>query len=301
MNELTEKELQVFTSKSQADKALNSLKGILIGIKLDNQINEKEISELKQWCKNHKELAIRNPFKDFMRNIDYTISSNIPLDETIEDLLWLCEKYEKDNLYYDQITADLQILQGICHGILSDGHITEDEVINLHQWLENNYHLNSYYPYDEIRSLLVSILSDGVIEESEIITLKAFLNQFVQIQDKEIAKNIKNEISDINISAHCSTNPDIVLDGKTFCITGTLTTGTKANLEEKIDELGGISTKSVTQKTDYLIVADNGNKAWTFACYGRKVEKALSLRKKGNKITLIHESDFYNIIESLII
>lgn len=301
MSELKEKELQILTSKSQADKALNSLKGILIGIKLDNLINEKEVSELRQWCKNHKEFATANPFKDFMTNIVSIISSDTSFHETIEDLLWLCEKHEKNNIYYDQITADLQILQGICHGILSDGHITEDEVINLHQWLEDNSHLQSYYPYDEIRSLLFTILSDGVIEENELITLKAFLNQFIKIQDKETALNIDNQTSDINISAHCSSNPDIILDGKTFCITGTLTTGTKANLEAKIDNLGGIPTKSVTQKTDYLIVADNGNKAWTFACYGRKVEKALSLRKKGNKITLIHESDFYKIIENLII
>ena len=31
----------------------------------------------------------------------------------------------------------------------------------------------------------------------------------------------------------------------------------------------------MTKKTDYLIVGDNGNQAWAFACYGRKVEKAL--------------------------
>ncbi len=67
-----------------------------------------------------------------------------------------------------------------------------------------------------------------------------------------------------------------------------------------ISALGGIPTKSLTKKTDYLIVGDNGNQAWAFACYGRKVEKALELRKNGHKISLIHEFDFMDAIEDLL-
>lgn len=70
-------------------------------------------------------------------------------------------------------------------------------------------------------------------------------------------------------------------------------------MEKTISDLGGIPTKTLTKKTDYLIVGDNGNQAWAFACYGRKVEKALGLRKSGHKISLIHEYDFIDAIEDL--
>ncbi|MCX7550488.1 BRCT domain-containing protein [Xanthomarina sp. F2636L] len=299
MSELSQKELEVFTSKARADKAINSLKGILLGINLDEQVNEKEINELKKWAENHRSLINRNPFKEFMTIINETVSNNIPATETIEDLFWLCQKYENDNYYYNAVTTDLQTLQGICHGILADGIINEKEVRDLEKWLEQNTHLSTYYPYDEIRSLMLSIVSDGIIEEEEILILKAYLNQFVNIENKEIAKQIDQDTADINISGHCTSDPNIDFDGKTFCVTGVLKSGNRSELEKLISDLGGIPTRTVTKKTDYLIVGDNGNPAWAFACYGRKVEKALEMRKSGHQICLVHEFDFMDAVEDL--
>ena len=169
--------MNIVTAKARADKAINSLKGILLGINLDEEVNEKEFTELRKWSENHKELINRNPFKEFMTIINETVSNNIPEKETVEDLYWLCQKYESDNYYYNPITTDLQTLQGICHGILADGIVNEKEVYDLQKWLDQNTHLNTYYPYDEIRSLILSIVSDGVIDEEEKVILKAYLNQ----------------------------------------------------------------------------------------------------------------------------
>lgn len=297
MSELSENELNIVTSRARADKAISSLKGILIGINSDQEVNKEEINELQKWASSHKELINRNPFKEFMTIIEETVSNNIPATETIEDLFWLCQKYENDNFYYNGVTSDLQILHGICHGILADGVIDDKEVRDLEKWLEENTHLSTYYPYDEIRSLILSIVSDGKIENEEKLVLKAYLNQFVNLENKEIEEQINRETNDINISGHCTSDPEIELDGKIFCITGVLKSGNRASLEKRISDLGGIPTKRLTKKTDYLIVGDNGNQAWAFACYGRKVEKALDLRKNGHKISLIHEFDFMDAIE----
>ncbi|WP_340155510.1 BRCT domain-containing protein [uncultured Winogradskyella sp.] len=294
---MNKNELQVVTAKARADKAISTLKGILIGIKSDDKVNQTEVDELKKWAINHRDLINRNPFKEFMTIIEETISDNIPATETVEDLYWLCQKYENDNFYYNTVTSDLQILQGICHGILADGVIEDKEVHQLETWLEQNTHLNTYYPYDEIRSLILSIVSDGKIEEEELLVLKAYLNQFVNLENKSIEHQLNRETQDINISGHCTSNPDIDIDGKTFCVTGVLKSGNRASLEKQISDLGGIPTKTLTKKTDYLIVGDNGNSAWAFACYGRKVEKALEMRKGGHTILLIHEFDFIDVIE----
>ena len=297
MEEMNQKELQVVTSKARADKAISTLKGILLGINSDNEVNQKEFVELEKWAVNHKDLINRNPFKEFMALIEETTSNNIPATETVEDLYWLCQKYENNNYYYNAVSSDLQILLGFCHGIWADGVIEEKEVYQLGTWLEENTHLNSYYPYDEIRSLILSIVSDGKIEEEELLVLKAYLNQFVNLKNKDVEKSINNETRDINITGHCTSDPNIDIDGKTFCITGVLKSGSRSTLEKEIRDLGGIPTKTLTKKTDYLIVGDNGNKAWAFACYGRKVEKALDMRKRGHTISLIHEFDFIDVIE----
>jgi len=297
MSEINQKQLDVFTSKSRADKAINSLKGILLGIIANESVNQTELEELKRWAENHHDLINRNPFKEFMATIYETASQNIDSTETIEDLYWLCQKYEGDNYYYNAITSDLQLLQGICHGILADGIIDEKEIIALEKWLEGNTHLNSYYPYDEIRSLILSIVADGKIEEEEKLVLKAYLKQFVIIENEEISRKINSDTKDINITGHCTSDPNIEIKNKTFCITGILKSGNRATIENQIKELGGNPVKNVTKETDYLIVGDNGNKAWAFACYGRKVEKALELRKSGHTITLIHEFDFMDILQ----
>ena len=54
-----DKELEIITSKARADKAINSLKGILLGISLDKQVNEHEINELKKWAENYRSLINR--------------------------------------------------------------------------------------------------------------------------------------------------------------------------------------------------------------------------------------------------
>ncbi|MNR04315.1 DNA ligase [compost metagenome] len=235
-----------------------------------------------------------------MTIIEQTISNKIPPTETIEDLFWLCQKYESDNYYYNAVTTDLQTLQGLCHGILSDGAITDKEIFDLNKWLTENEHLNTYYPYDEIRSLVLSIVSDGRIDEEERVVLKAYFNQFVQLQNSELQQQIKEETADVNISGLCTSEPNVDFQDKTFCITGVLKRGNRETLQDQIRRLGGIPTESVTKKTDYLIVGDNGNPAWAFSCYGRKVEKAINLRKEGHTITLIHEFDFSDIIDDLI-
>ncbi|MCL9806933.1 BRCT domain-containing protein [Flavobacterium amniphilum] len=300
MSDIDQELLKIYTSKSQADKAISSLKGVLLGINLDNEVNEREINELKQWVVAHKDLIKRNPFNEFMTIIEETISNKIPPIETIEDLFWLCQKYESDSYYYNAVTTDLQTLQGLCHGILSDGIITDKEILDLNKWLSENEHLNTYYPYDEIRSLILSIVSDGKIEEEERIVLKAYFSQFVQLQDSKLQEQIKEETADISITGHCTSEPNIEFSGKTFCITGVLKRGNRETLQKQIQKLGGIPTESVSKKTDYLIVGDNGNPAWAFSCYGRKVEKAINLRKEGHTITLIHEFDFSDIIDDLI-
>lgn len=292
--------LNVITSRSRADKAISSLKGLLIGINLDGEVNQTEINELKLWANNHKEIINRNPFKEFMVVIDETVANNIPSKEAVEDLYWLCQKYENDNYYYNTVTSDLQILQGICHGILADGVINDKEIYDLNQWLNENEHLNTFYPYDEIRSLVLSVLSDKKIDEEERVVLMAYFNQFANLQNHEIQDKIHAETIDVNISGLCTSEPNVEFAGKTFCITGVLKRGNRENLHRDILRLGGIPTDNITKKTDYLIVGDNGNPAWAFSCYGRKVEKAINMRKEGHTIMLIHEFDFSDIIDDLL-
>ncbi len=88
---------RIFTTKAEADKAINCLKGLLEGINLDGEVNVAEVDELVEWSRQHKHLIQRNPFNEFMTIIAESVKQHIPNMEVIQDLYWLCQKYEVDN------------------------------------------------------------------------------------------------------------------------------------------------------------------------------------------------------------
>jgi hypothetical protein len=293
-------QLSILTAKSRSDKAIQTLKGILHGIILDGEVNELENLELNKWALEHKHLINKNPFNEFITIIAEATSGRIPPLEAVEDLYWLAQKYESDAHYYNALTSDLQVLQGICHGILADGVINDAEILALNQWLEQNEHLKRYYPYDEIRMVLEKVLQDGIIDNTERIMLKCFLSQFIDLKNQAIADNINSEVNHLPISGLCTNDPIVDFDSKSFCITGALKRCGRSVIHSEISQLNGIPVNSVSSKTDYLVVGDSGNQAWAFACYGRKVEEAVNLRKKGHPIMIIHEFDFCDILDEKI-
>jgi len=296
MTNFENSDLKVLTSKARADKAINSLKGILLGILSDDIIDAREMDELRLWAKEHFDLISRNPFREFMLLIENTASNEIPAKEAVEDLYWLCQKYEHDSIYYNGITSDLQLLQGIFHGILADGILNDEEIFKLHVWLSENEHLNSHYPYDEIRSLVLSIVADKKIDEEERAVLAAFIKQFVELKNTDIAEKVERDTNGVNISGICAVDPEIIFENKTFCITGILSRGTRNELQKAIANKGGTPVNTISQKTDYLIIGDTNNACWSYSCYGRKVEKALDLRKSGHTIILVHEFDVFDAV-----
>jgi hypothetical protein len=290
-------QLSILTAKARSDKAIQTLKGILQGIMMDRLISEPEIRELNEWSLEHKALININPFNEFISIIANATDNKIPQLEAVEDLLWLAQKYESDAHYYNALTSDLQVLQGICHGILADGVVNDEEVIGLQKWLDQNDHLKRYYPYDEIRMVLDRILEDGVIDDGERLLLKCLLNQFVNLKNTNTANSLIQELSHLPISGLCTNDPEIEFEGKVFCVTGTLKRCGRSKIHSDILKLKGIPTDRITNKTDYLVVGDNGNEAWAFACYGRKVEDAINMRKSGHHIMIIHEFDFCDILD----
>ncbi|MHB8077614.1 BRCT domain-containing protein [Desulfosporosinus fructosivorans] len=173
----------------------------------------------------------------------------------------------------------MQILHGILHGILADNILTDEEIIKLSDWINEHDYLNGIYPYDEIKSLLKSVLSDGVIDEDEREMLKAFFSEFI---DTTLSYNLnQNELNALktkyNVNGICSACPEIIFTGASFCFTGASTRATRSEIKDLIEQTGATFSDSVTKKTDYLVVGDDGNPAWVFACYGRKVEKAISM------------------------
>lgn len=295
---------QHFTKPQRVDKAVQTLKGLLLGVAIDDELNAAEIAEVVNWCNEYRDLIGKAPFNELIPKLDEILKDGVVDPDEQEDLLWLCKNLSTESEYFDHITNSIQQLHGVLHGIMADDHVSLEEAKALQVWLGENDQLKGTYPYDELDAMLMSILEDGIIDEEEQAFLKAFFEDFIECSfvkkvKKESARVKSGLPKEFTLPGVCASCPDILFDGRTFTFTGSSMKGTRKELVNHIQELGGEFSSNLTKKTEYLVIGSAGNPCWAFSCYGRKVEKAVKYRKEGRPVIIVHESDFWDAVEDL--
>lgn len=279
-----------YTTRSRLDKSINSLIGIIEGISIDGVVHKNEAVYLGRWITEHSELHDKHPYTELIPTLVSSLKDNKIDQEELQNLRWLCDQV-RSKTYYDNVTVDIQILQSILAGIISDNLITETELMELSNWMEEREHLKRCWPYDEIESLIVSTLADKRIDAHEHKMLFEYFSDFSEI--KPDIEAIKTSIS--TVSGICSISPRINFSGSTFCFTGEAKYP-REELEIQVMDREGTVTRSISKKVNYLVIGSEGNPCWAYACYGRKIEQAINLRKQGHSLLLVHENDFHDAI-----
>lgn len=289
-----------YHSRSILNKTIHNLEGLLNGINIDKRVTNAELEELKNWYSLNKEIFNFHPFNEIIISIEKALEDNYLSNEEIEDILWVCNNLKglKEGEYYDVLTSEIQKLHGIIYGILADNKIEDSEIYELKNWIMENDFLKNTYPYEEIYSLLLGILEDNKITEYERNVLKLFFSDFI---DKTTSYNVNQlEIDNLKREMHidgiCSVDPEIEIKNNLFCFTGISSRTNRKDFATLIEKLGGLYKDTVTNDTRYLVVGNDCNPCWAFSCYGRKIQKAMDLRKKGKNILIVHENDFWDIV-----
>lgn len=93
-------------------------------------------------------------------------------------------------------------------------------------------------------------------------------NSIVEFFQNEKNLKIIQELKELNVNM-IYTGPKVIVNenfsGKTFVVTGTLTKYTRDEIEEKIENLGGKTSSSVSKKTAAVIVGENPGSKYTKA------------------------------------
>lgn len=285
-----------FTKKSDFDKALHTLEGLINGIGIDSKLNKKEIEEIEHWIKNTDRLFEKKIYQELLETLKLALADGILTEDEKKDIVWLCKRFKTDNKFYDIITSDIQRLHGILHGIMADSTLNVSEIKGLKTWLFENEHLKGTYPYDELCSLILMVLKDGKIDKKEDKILKVFFSEFIDSKNtKNIdLKEIEKLKKEITIKGICSLDPEIHIKGKKFCFTGASVKAKRSDIKNIIEVKGGVFIDNIRKDLDFLIIGSGGNPCWAYSCYGRKVEEAVELRKQGKSIQIVHEIDFWD-------
>lgn len=279
-----------FTSKARLEKSVNTLVGIVEGISIDGRINDLEVGYLDLWLSEHREVWDQHPYNELAPIVTEALADRVLTQDERDDILWLCEQFRSSE-FYDRTTADLQRLHAILGGIVADTRISEDELRELSDWMEKHEHLKTCWPFDEIGSLITGVLADKRIDEIEHEMLHAFFSEFTALLDSRTI--IRAPLSENQlIVGLCAVDPEITFVEKGFCFTGASSRFSRAEFKKIVEKLGGTAHEAPSKKVHYLVIGAEGNPCWAFACYGRKVEKAIQLRKAGTRVVLAMPRNF---------
>lgn len=276
------------------NKALSTLSGIVDGISMDQEISNRETAELRSWCDDHSSFRRFDPFNELIAKIEESLEDAVLDPEEIEDIKWFLHKACGEHPFYDALTGELQYLQGLIHGILADGIITESEVNSLTNWMHDHPELAGCYPFDEIYAVLLEIMKDKKIDSEEHEFLKAFFSEFATLSinnQVRITSELKSKISTLGV---CAVDPEILFPNKIFTFTGFSIKGSRKYFADCITSTGATFNNNIVKDIDYLIYGSGSNPFWAYSCYGRKVEKVMQFRKAGSKAIIVHENDFWD-------
>lgn len=178
----------------------------------------------------------------------------------------------------------LQILAGICAGIVADNKLSKEEFDFLRLWIEQNAEYLEEWPGSLIRRKIDSIIEDGVITEVELNHFRDVLKEMLGFDFYETGS-----VDGSSTSLPVDKEAAISFPGKTFCYTGQFIYGTRNLCHDATTSRGGEPFDNVKKGLDYLVIGGLASKSWVNTSYGRKIQKAIDLQEKGQAIFIIDE------------
>lgn len=190
-----------------------------------------------------------------------------------------CSSHDKDKSHsihnkFSEKTLAMRELQEIMLKALEDKVIEIDEAELIEKWMINHSELNGYYPYDKIFVALQTVLEDRRIDEQEEAILKKIFDEFI---------NVKTSTEKIDVKE------------KNICLSGEFLFGSKKDVEDVLIKKGATIVKTITKKTDILILGEAGSSAWKYGNYGTKYEKAKMLNENGASINIYKENEIIGV------
>lgn len=200
------------------------------------------------------------------------------MQANIETLIMGMKDFEDDRV------AGIEELLGFLSGIAADGHLNDKEVDALSKWLDSNHVIRDKWPASVVVSRLSTVLEDGVITDDERLDLMRTIQQVAGISagPEEVSLEASIEVWEDAVAA-------IDVKGSTFCLTGDFVSGDRNTVASKLLSLGGTTSPSVNKSVDYLVIGTLASRNWLYTSHGRKIEKALHLKRKGMTIKTITE------------
>lgn len=178
---------------------------------------------------------------------------------------------------------------GLCRGILADGEVNEQEAKFLLDWINRSAPIDEY-PFNILRDRISTVLLDGVLDDDEQLEL---IDLFMKIIGEPVIR--VEDRPDLSFRSSAPATPFTMekineIKGKVITLTGEFELGKRSEIVQLIENKGAVFKKSLTKKTEYLVIGNIGSEHWRHSSFGRKIESALKYKQQGVSIEIIAES-----------
>lgn len=184
-------------------------------------------------------------------------------------------------------------LLGLSRGIIADGVVADSEAQFLADWLERNRRVADTWPLSVLYERVREMLADGVLDPDEQAELLDTLHELTGTGVPE--PDSASASADLPVDRP---EPPIYFDSCVFCFTGKFVYGTRKECESEVLSRGGLVKKAPTQNTHYVVVGAVGSRDWIHSSFGRKIEKAVSMRDEGRPISIVAEQYWTQFLSS---
>ena len=216
----------------------------------------------------------------------------------------IIEDFSSDLLEFDTIASAAEIrlseidgdceksslnrFLGYCRGIACDGVITSDEAAGIVLYLDQNPSLLAIVGARQILVACVDALEDQILSPEESQEICDAIGHVVG--DCYADTGLSQTSGVANFKEARLGDLDELADGAVLVLTGTFQTRPRKLLEEQLVALGAVISRSVTSKTDFLLIGGEASRDWIELNRGTKLRKAQALRLSGPKPEFLSES-----------
>lgn len=279
-----------FNYKRNRDKLFANLISIIDGVLSDSELSDSEILYITTWLSDSEQIA-NNAFvmllqERISRSLDdgvITPKEREELKQTLLDVQQSIMDMPNIDLYSKE--SDINLLNGLCKGIVADRHLGVEEVNYLDWWLTQNGMLKNNYPGKHLYELVKAIKEDGIIDQSE---SELLYKALVDFSGTDLDSGL---VDGLSCHLPCDDIEALDISGATICLTGNFVIGKRSLVSKMIEDAGGKVIDRITQSADYLVIGALSSRDWRYSSHGRKIEKAIDDRDSGKSRVKITTED----------
>jgi len=241
---------------------------------------------LDAWLKSQQSLAEDEDAVNILAHVGDILEQGAIGKDALQKMQVYLEEIlaSRDSGLPNELTR-LDELGGFLSGVASDGVLNDQEIEAMSTWLKANESVQDLWPASEIAGRLERLPEDGIVSDEE-------REDLLQAVTRIAAASV---VGSSAAYEHAATEfweeqvDSLTLAGATYCLTGDFVSGDGNTVDTRLRCHGADTKPNLNSDVNYLVIGTLASRDWLYTSHGRKIEKALLLKRQGAHITIITE------------